>query len=60
MSGLTGHTVAILEARRSAELAKLIEQRGGEVYVAPALREEPVQDTREIIPFLDGTVLRIA
>jgi len=53
MSGLTGHTVAILEARRSAELAKLIEQRGGAVYVAPALREEPVQDTREIVPFLD-------
>src|SRR5437764_1302376 len=35
--GLTGRTVAILEARRSAELAKLFEQRGAVVYVAPAL-----------------------
>lgn len=41
---LAGRTVALLEARRSQEIARLIEQQGGTAYVAPLLREVPTDD----------------
>ncbi|HLH26901.1 MAG TPA: uroporphyrinogen-III synthase [Chloroflexota bacterium] len=41
---LAGRTIALLEARRSDELARLIAQQGGTPFVAPALREVPVVD----------------
>ena len=41
---LAGRTIAFLEARRSEELARLIAGQGGTPYVAPALREVPVDD----------------
>jgi uroporphyrinogen-III synthase len=53
-SGLAGRTVAILEARRSAELAKLFEQRGARVYVAPALREETLDAGDAVRGFVDA------
>jgi uroporphyrinogen-III synthase len=53
-TGLAGRTVAILEARRSAELAKLFEQRGASVYVAPAMREETLDVGDALRGFIDG------
>ncbi|MBX5492586.1 MAG: uroporphyrinogen-III synthase [Chloroflexi bacterium] len=49
---LAGRTIAFLEARRSEELARLIRQRGGTPYVAPALREVPVDDPRPLDAWL--------
>ncbi len=51
--GLAGKTVAFLEARRSEELRRLIENQGGSAYIAPALREVPVEDDAEIRRWLD-------
>ena len=45
---LAGRTIAVLEARRSDELRRLIERQGGAAYVAPALRETPVENDAEI------------
>lgn len=53
MKGLTGKSVAILEARRSAELAKLLEHEGATVYVAPALREEADEVGGDVAAFID-------
>jgi uroporphyrinogen-III synthase len=53
MPGLRGRTVAILEARRSAEIARLIERQGGIPYVAPILREVPIEDDTEVRHWLD-------
>lgn len=44
MGRLDGRTIAFLEARRSEEMARLVELQGGRPYVAPALREVPVSD----------------
>lgn len=49
---LAGRTIALLEARRSQEIARLIELQGGTAYVAPALREVPVEDDAEIRAWL--------
>jgi uroporphyrinogen-III synthase len=48
-----GRVVALLEARRGAELAGLVETYGGVPYLAPALKEEPVEDTEAIATLLD-------
>lgn len=50
---LRGRTVAFLEARRAADFARLIERAGGIAYVAPPLREMPVEDDREILGWLE-------
>lgn len=49
-----GKVVALLEARRSSELAGLVETYGGVPRHAPALREEPVDALDEIAALLDG------
>jgi uroporphyrinogen-III synthase len=49
-----GKLVALLEARRSSELANLVETYGGVPRHAPALREEPLDDLDAIGAFLDG------
>ena len=49
-----GKIVALLEARRSSELASLVETYGGVPRPAPALREEPVDDLEAIGRFLDA------
>jgi uroporphyrinogen-III synthase len=41
---LAGRTIAILEARRSTEIARLIERQGGTAYITPIVREVPVED----------------
>lgn len=49
---LRGRTIALLEARRSAELAQMVERAGGTPYVAPVLREVPVEDDGPIRAWL--------
>jgi uroporphyrinogen-III synthase len=49
---LAGRTIALLEARRAAELARLIAQQGGQPYLAPAHREVPVEDERALEAWL--------
>jgi len=39
MNGLTGKNIALLEARLTSELAKLVERNGGVAFAFPALRE---------------------
>src|SRR5439155_25935405 len=48
MGSLDGRTIAFLEARRSQEMAQLVERRGGTPYVAPALREVSTADSAEV------------
>src|SRR5439155_24049947 len=50
---LAGRTIALLEARRSNEVSRLIERQGGRPLVAPALREIPVEDDSELRIWLD-------
>jgi uroporphyrinogen-III synthase len=54
---LDGRTVAFLEARRSAEVARLVEMQGGTPMVAPALREVPLDDPAPLDAWL-GTLTR--
>jgi len=49
----TGKRVLALETRRSAEIAELIRKQGGEPFVAPALREAPLEHNQEALQFLD-------
>jgi uroporphyrinogen-III synthase len=49
---LAGRTIAFLEARRADELARLIERQGGTPYVAPVLREVPVEDVAPLRAWL--------
>lgn len=51
---LAGRTVAFLEARRSEELQRLIAQQGGTSYIAPALREVPLEDAAPLRDWLHG------
>jgi len=46
-----GLRVLSLESRRSAEIEKLIRARGGDPFVAPAMREIPLQDNPEALAF---------
>lgn len=45
---LSGLRVALLEARRSSELARLVQLRGGLPYCVPAVKEAPVGRAEEI------------
>jgi len=46
-----GLPVLSLESRRSAEIEKLIRARGGDPFVAPSMREIPLQDNPEAFAF---------
>jgi uroporphyrinogen-III synthase len=46
-----GLRVLSLESRRSAEIEKLIRARGGDPFVAPSMREIPLQDNPEAFVF---------
>ena len=50
-SGLVGLRVASFESRRSAEMAKLIANNGGEAIVAPSMREVPLESNTEALAF---------
>lgn len=49
-----GLRVLAFESRRSAEIAELIRRQGGEPFVAPSLREEPLEADGEAQRLLDG------
>ncbi len=46
-----GLRVLSLESRRSAEIEKLIRARGGDPFVAPSMREVPLQDNPQAFAF---------
>jgi uroporphyrinogen-III synthase len=50
--GLTGVRVLSLESRRATEMAKLIENYGGEAVVVPSMREVPIESNREAQEFV--------
>jgi uroporphyrinogen-III synthase len=49
--GFEGLRVIALESRRAAEMAELIRRQGGEPFVAPSLRELPVERNQETFHF---------
>ncbi|MBM2810474.1 MAG: uroporphyrinogen-III synthase [Chloroflexi bacterium] len=53
---LAGRTIAFLEARRSDELAHMVEKLGGSSFVAPALREVPTEDDSAARAWLDHLI----
>lgn len=50
-SGFNGLRVASFESRMASEMAGLIRRYGGEPFVAPALREIPLENNTEILQF---------
>ena len=46
-----GLRVLSLESRRSAEIEKLIRARGGDPFIAPSMREIPLQDNPQAFAF---------
>lgn len=49
--GLSGVRVLSLESRRATEMAKLIENYGGEATVVPSMREVPIDSNKEAQDF---------
>jgi uroporphyrinogen-III synthase len=49
--GLAGLRVASFESRRSAEMARLIANNGGEAIAAPSMREVPLESNTEALAF---------
>src|SRR5258707_1080742 len=48
-----GRRVLCLESRRSAEMAELIRKQGGEPFVAPSMREVPVEENAPVFAFAE-------
>ena len=46
-----GLRVLALESRRAAEIGELIRRQGGEPFVAPSMREVPLEENREAFAF---------
>jgi uroporphyrinogen-III synthase len=56
-SALAGLGIVVFEARRAAELARMLERHGARIVPAPALREAPLPasaETRELARALDA------
>ena len=53
-----GKAVLALESRRAAEIAELIRKQGGNPFVAPSMREAPLEESREIFDFADKLLAR--
>ena len=51
--GFNGLRVVAFESRMAAEVATLIERRGGVTIVAPAMREVPLDDNRAALDFAE-------
>jgi uroporphyrinogen-III synthase len=49
-----GRSVLSLESRRGEEIATLIRKQGGEPFVAPSMREVPLEDHSEAFEFATG------
>ena len=48
-----GLRVLSLESRRAGEMEKLIRTRGGDPFVAPSMREIPLEDNSQVFPFAE-------
>jgi len=53
MGNLAGARVALLQGRRSDELAGLVRRHGGEPYPVPAVRESPLQSGEQVAALID-------
>ena len=51
---LAGRRVIVLESRRAAEMARLVERQGGEALVAPTMREVALTAGPEVRAFADA------
>src|SRR5205814_100417 len=49
-----GLRVLSLESRRAAEIEKLIRARGGDPFVAPSMREVPLEDNPTVFEFAEN------
>jgi uroporphyrinogen-III synthase len=49
-----GKQVLALESRRAPEIAELIRRQGGEPFVAPAMREIPLEQNTDLIEFAES------
>jgi uroporphyrinogen-III synthase len=56
MDNLAGTRVALLEARRSSELAELVRRQGGEPVCAPAVRESVLDCAEDVKAFVSSIV----
>jgi uroporphyrinogen-III synthase len=58
--GFSGLAVAAFESRMATEITRLIERCGGQAFVAPALREVPIQENAAALGFgarlIDGQI----
>jgi len=54
--GFGGLRVVAFESRMAAQLATMIERRGGVAIVAPAMREVPLEDNRAALDFADRLI----
>src|ERR671910_3443468 len=55
--GLQGLKVISFESRRAVEIAELIRRYGGDPFVAPSMREVPLEENRaalELVPELEA------
>src|SRR5579871_1593830 len=48
-----GRRVLSLESRRGAEMAELIRKQGGEPFIAPSMREIPVEEDAPVFRFAE-------
>ncbi len=48
-----GLRVLSFESRRATEIAELIRRQGGDPFVAPSMREAPIENNREAFEFAD-------
>jgi len=48
-----GRRVLSLESRRSSEMAELIRKHGGDPFIAPSMREVPVEESAPVFQFAD-------
>ena len=53
MAGFEGLRVLALESRRAAEMELLIRKQGGEAFVAPSMRETPLEENEEAFAFAE-------
>jgi uroporphyrinogen-III synthase len=56
-AGLNGLKIIAFESRRAVEIAELIRRYGGEPFVAPSMREVPLEENRvalELVPDLEA------
>ncbi|MBO0790363.1 MAG: uroporphyrinogen-III synthase [Ktedonobacteraceae bacterium] len=56
MNSLDNMNIALLEARMSDEMARLIRRHGGTPYSVPAVREAPLNSASEVNTFIDHLV----